>query len=106
MRIVAAEGECGTARIEKIVADRSLLVSRERMNVGVGDTEKDMSQTIQPGRYRHYKGKDYQVLGCARHTETEEEYVVYRALYGEGGLWVRPKAMFLESVVRTCEKIT
>ncbi len=65
----------------------------------VGDTEKDMSQTIQLGRYRHYKGKDYQVLGCARHTETEEEYVVYRALYGEGGLWVRPKAMFLESVV-------
>jgi len=58
-----------------------------------------MSQTIQPGRYRHYKGKDYQVLGCARHTETEEEFVVYRALYGEGGLWVRPKAMFLESVV-------
>ena len=57
-----------------------------------------MSQTVIPGRYRHYKGKDYQVLGCARHTETEEEFVVYRALYGEGGLWVRPKAMFLESV--------
>jgi len=58
-----------------------------------------MSQTIQPGRYRHYKGKEYQVLGCARHTETEEEFVVYRALYGEGGLWVRPKSMFLEPVV-------
>jgi len=58
-----------------------------------------MSQIVKPGRYRHYKGKDYQVLGCARHTETEEEFVVYRALYGEGGLWVRPKAMFLESVV-------
>ena len=58
-----------------------------------------MSQPITPGRYRHYKGKDYQVLGCARHTETEEEFVVYRAVYGEGGLWVRPKAMFLESVV-------
>lgn len=58
-----------------------------------------MSQTVTPGRYRHYKGKDYQVLGCALHTETEEEFVVYRALYGEGGLWVRPKAMFLELVV-------
>ncbi|MCH7615730.1 MAG: DUF1653 domain-containing protein [Nitrospinae bacterium] len=58
-----------------------------------------MSQTVTPGRYRHYKGKDYQVLGCARHTETEEEFVVYRALYGKGGLWVRPKAMFLELVV-------
>lgn len=53
---------------------------------------------IQPGLYRHYKGKEYHVLGVARHSETEEEYVVYRPLYGEGGLWIRPKAMFLESV--------
>lgn len=53
---------------------------------------------IKPGRYRHYKGKDYEVLGVARHSETEEEYVVYRQLYGEGGLWVRPMGMFLESV--------
>ena len=45
---------------------------------------------IQPGRYRHYKGNDYEILGVARHSETEEEVVVYRALYGEGGLWVRP----------------
>ncbi len=57
-----------------------------------------MSQTIQPGRYLHYKGNEYQVLGCAHHTETEEEFVVYRALYGKGGLWIRPKAMFLETV--------
>lgn len=57
-----------------------------------------MSQTIQPGRYRHYKGNEYQVMGCARHTETEDEFVVYRALYGECGLWIRPKAMFMESV--------
>ena len=53
---------------------------------------------IRPGRYRHYKGNDYEVLGVARHSETEEEYVIYRALYGEGGLWIRPKKMFLESV--------
>jgi hypothetical protein len=53
---------------------------------------------ISPGRYRHYKGKDYEVLGCARHSETEEELVVYRALHGERGIWVRPKAMFLETV--------
>jgi hypothetical protein len=51
-----------------------------------------------PGRYRHYKGKDYEVIGCAKHSETEEEFVVYRALYGERGLWVRPTAMFLEMV--------
>ncbi len=51
-----------------------------------------------PGRYRHYKGKDYLVLGVARHSEREEEVVVYRLLYGDFGLWVRPRAMFLESV--------
>jgi hypothetical protein len=53
---------------------------------------------IKPGRYRHYKGKDYEVLGVARHSETEEEYVVYRQLYGAGDLWIRPMGMFLESV--------
>ncbi|ULA64392.1 MAG: hypothetical protein LZF86_120113 [Nitrospira sp.] len=54
---------------------------------------------IQLGRYRHYKGNDYEVVGVARHSETEEEVVVYRALYGERGLWVRPLAMFVETVV-------
>jgi len=47
-----------------------------------------------PGRYRHYKGQDYEVVGLARHSETQEPLVVYRALYGEHGLWVRPAAMF------------
>ena len=56
---------------------------------------------IRPGRYRHFKGNEYQVLGMARHSETEEEMVVYRPLYGEGGLWVRPAAMWAE-VVRAC----
>jgi len=51
-----------------------------------------------PGRYRHYKGKDYLVLGLARHSETLEPLVVYQALYGERGLWVRPAAMFVETV--------
>ncbi len=50
------------------------------------------------GRYRHYRGNEYTVLGVARHSETEEELVVYRQDYGERGLWVRPKVMFLESV--------
>ncbi|MCA9175660.1 MAG: DUF1653 domain-containing protein [Planctomycetales bacterium] len=53
---------------------------------------------IQPGRYRHYKGNEYLVLGVARHSETEEELVVYRQDYGDHGLWVRPLAMFLEQV--------
>jgi len=51
-----------------------------------------------PGRYRHYKGREYRVIGIARHSETLEPLVVYQALYGERGLWVRPAAMFIESV--------
>ena len=54
--------------------------------------------TIRPGRYQHYKGNDYTVIGVARHSETLEELVVYRAEYGERGLWVRPAAMFRETV--------
>lgn len=54
--------------------------------------------TIPTGRYQHYKGHEYEVLGVARHSETEEEFVVYRAQYGERGLWIRPVAMFLETV--------
>ena len=53
---------------------------------------------IEPGLYRHYKGQDYEVLGVATHSETGESLVVYRALYGEFGLWVRPEAMFSETV--------
>ena len=50
------------------------------------------------GQYRHYKNKDYTVLGIAKHSETQEELVVYRQEYGDRGLWVRPKQMFLETV--------
>ena len=57
-------------------------------------------ETIRPGRYRHFKGKEYEVLGVARHSETEEELVVYRALYGDFGLWVRPVSMWNETVER------
>ncbi len=52
-----------------------------------------------PGRYRHHKGGEYEVLGAVRHSETLQPLVLYRALYGEGGLWVRPHAMFFETVV-------
>ena len=50
------------------------------------------------GRYRHYKGGEYEVLGVVRHSETLEPMVLYRALYGERGLWVRPHAMFFGSI--------
>jgi hypothetical protein len=53
---------------------------------------------VQPGRYRHYKGREYEAPGVARHSETEEEYVVYRARYGDRRLWISSTAMFLERV--------
>ncbi len=55
---------------------------------------------FRPGRYRHFKGKEYELLFTARHSETEELMVVYRALYGERGIWVRPAAMWNETVER------
>ena len=55
---------------------------------------------IKPGKYRHFKGNLYEVIGVARHSETQEEMVVYRALYGEYGLWVRPAVMWTETVDR------
>jgi hypothetical protein len=53
---------------------------------------------IEPGIYRHFKGNRYEVIGVAKHSETLEDMVVYRALYGEGGLWTRPAAMWDELV--------
>ena len=55
---------------------------------------------IKPGKYRHFKGNHYEVIGIAHHSETMEELVVYRTLYGEQGLWVRPAAMWTETVDR------
>ena len=60
---------------------------------------------IRPGRYRHYKGNDYEVIGIARNSETEEEMVVYRKLYGDCSLWVRPLAMFMEDVTVDGQRI-
>jgi hypothetical protein len=58
---------------------------------------------LKPGRYRHFKGGEYNVQGTATHSETGEQLVVYTPLYGEGGLWVRPLSMFLEKVDRDGE---
>ena len=59
-----------------------------------------MMETVRPGRYRHFKGNEYLVIGVALHSETRESVVVYRPLYGDGGLFVRPLAMFVETVNR------
>ena len=63
----------------------------------MNDTLPPLLETA-PGRYRHYKGKLYEVLGSVRHSEDLSSLTLYRALYGERGLWVRPAAMFAETV--------
>ena len=57
-------------------------------------------ETVKCGRYRHFKGNEYRVLGTAKHSETQEELVVYQALYGAQELWVRPAEMWHETVER------
>jgi len=64
-----------------------------------------MKSQIRLGKYQHYKGKEYEVIGVAKHSETQEEMVVYKALYGDHDLWVRPFKMFLEQVEINGEKI-
>ena len=64
----------------------------------MSDVTSSVQEPLPRGRYKHYKARDYEVLGIARHSETEEPLVVYRCLYGDYSLWVRPLAMFLESV--------
>lgn len=61
-------------------------------------TYEEALETISPGKYRHYKGNEYEVIGIAKHSETLEPMVVYRALYGEKGLWVRPAGMWNETI--------
>ncbi|MGX8705009.1 MAG: DUF1653 domain-containing protein [bacterium] len=63
-------------------------------------TYEEAVQAIPCGRYRHFKGNEYEVVGIARHSETTEPMVVYRALYGERGLWIRPASMWNETVER------
>ena len=68
-----------------------------------------MNEEIKPGKYRHFKGREYQVIAMATHSETEEPMVIYRPLYGEGKLWVRPAAMWNETVERdgrVCKRFT
>lgn len=68
------------------------------MRLIVNQGRKNVQSKIRRGIYRHYKGKRYEVLDVARHSESEEWLVVYRALYGDYGLWVRPVTLFLEPV--------
>ena len=58
------------------------------------------SSELQPGKYRHFKGNEYELLGVAHHSETLEPMVVYRAMYGDHSVWVRPASMWSELVTR------
>ena len=64
------------------------------------DDSANPASEIEPGTYQHFKGARYEVIGTARHSETEERMVLYRPLHGDSGLWVRPLAMFTEHVER------
>ena len=60
---------------------------------------------FRPGKYRHFKGNEYELIGLAHHSENMEPMIVYRALYGEGGLWVRPAAMWTETVLHEGKEV-
>ena len=112
VRVTDRAGRTFTGAAEYFPAGRGI---REEESLRVGEcrllvsdiarveclpTPEEAAAAIPPGKYRHFKGNFYQVIGIARHSETTEPMVVYRALYGEGGLWVRPAAMWLETVER------
>lgn len=69
------------------------------------ETCRKLNQMIKLGKYRHYKGNEYEVIGEAKHSETSEELVVYRALYGNRDLWVRPLGMFIEKIETNGKKM-
>ena len=69
-------------------------------------TYEEAVKQIPLGRYRHFKGNEYEVIGIARHSEDESPMVVYRALYGDGGIWVRPASMWNETIEREGKTFT
>ena len=89
---VTAQADSAAAR-----TTHAAVRSGERRAMGESVDSAD-GRCPRPGRYRHHKGADYRVLGCVRHSETEERLVLYRALYGERGLWVRPLGLFVGTV--------
>jgi cyclomaltodextrinase len=74
---------------------------------GAGKNTKSVMRNnmLKLGKYRHYKGMEYEVIGIAKHSETLEELVIYRALYGEGQIWVRPLKIFMEEVEINGKKV-
>ena len=85
---------------EGIQLDEYVIYRSQIAKVEFIPTYDEAVAAIPSGRYRHFKGKKYEVIGIARHSETEEPMVVYRALYGDYGIWVRPASMWNETVER------
>ncbi len=91
--------EYGTEE-EAIQLGEYIIYKSQIKKVEILPTYEEAVKTITLGRYRHFKGNEYEVIGIARHSETEEAMVVYKALYGEQGIWVRPADMWNEQVTR------
>jgi hypothetical protein len=87
---------CEENKIE-LLDDRPTPMDEPRLKLDKSKI-RDLHSDIKPGKYRHYKGKEYEVIGIAKHSENLEEFVVYRALYGDGELWLRPREMFSEQI--------
>ena len=85
---------------EAIQLGEYIIYRSQIAKVEILPTYEEVVATIPLGRYRHFKGKPYEVIAIARHSETEEAMVVYCALYGDGGVWVRPASMWNETVER------
>lgn len=98
------KAECGNVRFDIPGYTALILTATSNYWEYARNTNQQIAmpkpQTLKPGRYRHFKGREYRVIGVAKHSETLEDLVVYQPLYGEGGLWVRPLSMFLEDVER------
>ena len=90
---------------EGIQVGEYVLFETDIAGIEILPTYEEAVKSILPGKYRHYKGKEYEVIGIARHSETEEAMVVYRALYGDHGIWVRPASMWNEEVEQDGKRV-
>ena len=90
---------------EGIQVGEYVLFETDIAGIEILPTYEETVKSILPGKYRHYKGKEYEVIGIARHSETEEAMVVYSALYGDHGIWVRPASMWNEEVEQDGKRV-
>lgn len=85
--------------MKRVLLSLLLVFGTQNIQPKQQEASSEVTMNVKPGLYTHYKGKRYQVIGIARHSESLEALVVYQALYGTYGMWVRPAAMFTETVI-------